>query len=157
MAGPRAGLWNAIHTVPLWFRAAFWVFLLVLRHVQAHVLHPLAEWWLSTVVGTWEESFKSVIRETFSNTTRFVNGFFAWFYTAFIDGTYWRRVKSSSVSRPAHGSGERRPSTFNAVARRELGRTPSDGQPSHIGIFLPVHFMRTHQLAHCKHQHTASW
>lgn len=146
MAGPQAGLWKAIQTIPLWFRAAFWVFLLIVRHVQAHVLHPLAEWWLSTVVGTWEESSKSIIRETFSNTTRFVNGFFAWFYTAFIDGTYWYRVKSSSVSRPAHGSGERRPSTFNAVARRELGRTSSDGKPNPSGISSVVLLMRTQNL-----------
>ena len=43
---------------------------------------PLAEWWIDTVLGTWEESLKSLIREAFANGTRVVNGFFSWVVAA---------------------------------------------------------------------------
>ena len=43
---------------------------------------PLAEWWIDTVLGTWEEFLKSLIREAFANGTRVVNGFFGWLVAA---------------------------------------------------------------------------
>lgn len=43
---------------------------------------PLSEWWIDTVLGTWEESVKSLIREAFANGTRVVNGFFSWVVAA---------------------------------------------------------------------------
>ena len=133
MAGSREsppGLWKALLAVPLWIRASLWVCLLMLRHIQAHVLHPIAEWWLSTVVGTWEESSKSVIREAFSNTTRFVNGFFSWIYTTFFDRTYRESTKSTYARQTAWELWwqEPRMSTFNALICRDQGRHSGDGR-----------------------------
>ncbi len=133
MAGSREsppGLWKALLTIPLWIRASLWVVLLMLRHIQAHVLHPIAEWWLNTVVGTWEESSKSVIREAFSNTTRFVNGFFSWIYTTFFDNTYRESTKSTYARQTAWEAWWKkdRMSTFNALIRRDQGRVSTDGQ-----------------------------
>ena len=138
MAGSREsspGLWKALLTIPLWIRASLWVVLLMLRHIQAHVLHPIAEWWLNTVVGTWEESSKSVIREAFSNTTRFVNGFFSWIYTTFFDNTYRESTKSTYARQTAWEVWwqKDRMSTFNALIRRDQGRVSTDGQRSSTG------------------------
>lgn len=138
MAGSRESppsLWKALLAIPLWIRASLWVCLLMLRHIQAHVLHPIAEWWLNTVVGTWEESSKSVIREAFSNTTRFVNGFFSWIYTTFFDRTYRESTKSTYARQTAWEIWwqEPRMSTFNALIRRDQGRHSSDGKPTPTG------------------------
>ena len=143
MAGSREsppGLWKAFLAIPLWIRASLWVCLLMLRHIQAHVLHPIAEWWLSTVVGTWEESSKSVIREAFSNTTRFVNGFFSWIYTTFFDRTYRESTKSTYARQTAWEIWwqEPRMSTFNALIRRDQGRQSSDGKSIPNGECIPT-------------------
>ena len=138
MAGSRESppsLWKALLAIPLWIRASLWVCLLMLRHIQAHVLHPIAEWWLNTVVGTWEESSKSVIREAFSNTTRFVNGFFSWIYTTFFDRTYRESTKSTYARQTAWEIWwqEPRMSTFNALIRRDQGRHSSNGKSTPTG------------------------
>ena len=36
------------------------------------------EYYTETVLGVWEESLKSVVRETFANAARVANGFFSW-------------------------------------------------------------------------------
>lgn len=43
--------------------------------LQDQFIHPLAEWWIDTVLGTWEQSMKSIVRESFAKTTRAINGF----------------------------------------------------------------------------------
>lgn len=136
-----AGLWTALLAIPLWLRACVWVILLMLRHVQAHVLHPIAEWWLNTIVGTWEESLKSIIREAFSNTTRFVNGFFAWMVSLFVDRDY-KTDTNSNFQRQTPWQRwwmEPRTSTFNALIRRDQGRRSGDGRLSLNGK-LSLHF-----------------
>ena len=149
MAGSREsppGLWKALLTIPLWIRASLWVCLLMLRHVQAHVLQPIAEWWLNTVVGTWEESSKSVIREAFSNTTRVVNGFFSWIYTTFFDRTYRESTKSTYARQTAWEKWwqEPRMSTFNALIRRDQGRHSSDGKHNPTGESLACAYVHHH-------------
>ena len=52
------------------------------RWFQQELWIPLAEWWIDTVLGTWEEGLKSIIREAFANATRLVNGFFSWVVAA---------------------------------------------------------------------------
>ena len=52
------------------------------RWFQQELWIPLAEWWVDTVLGTWEEGLKSLIREAFANATRLVNGFFSWVVAA---------------------------------------------------------------------------
>lgn len=44
------------------------------RWLQDQFIHPLTEWWIETVLGTWEESIKSIIREFFAKFTRGING-----------------------------------------------------------------------------------
>lgn len=118
-----------------------WATLILLRWVQKQFLHPLAEWWLDTVLGTWEESLKSVIREAFSNLTRFVNGFFASVVALFVDKEYASTLRTNFNRTAAWRSwwGEERQSTFNALIRRDKGRRSIDGRQSQNGevnIFL---------------------
>lgn len=63
--------------------AVLWSALVIVNWFQAQFTHPIAEWWLDTVLATWEESIKSVIRELFSQVIRVVNNvlnaLFSWF------------------------------------------------------------------------------
>ncbi|KAL0020093.1 hypothetical protein WJX79_002522, partial [Trebouxia sp. C0005] len=43
-----------------------WCCLVGINWIQAQFVHPIAEWWLESVLGTWEESLKSLIREVFA-------------------------------------------------------------------------------------------
>ena len=135
-----AGFCKTVFNIPLFFRAAVWVVLLLLRHIQAHVLHPFAEWWLNNVVGTWEESIKSVIREAFSNTTRFINGFFTWVVTLFVDKDHRKESKSTYTRANAWQTWWDQPriSTFNALIRRDQGRHSLEGQRSPAGKYLAL-------------------
>ncbi|KAL0031744.1 hypothetical protein WJX79_004834 [Trebouxia sp. C0005] len=45
-----------------------WCCLVGINWIQAQFVHPIAEWWLESVLGTWEESLKSLIREVFAQS-----------------------------------------------------------------------------------------
>ncbi|EIE26467.1 hypothetical protein COCSUDRAFT_39557 [Coccomyxa subellipsoidea C-169] len=107
-----------------------WATLIVLRFIQKQFIHPLAEWWLESVLGTYEESLKSVIREAFSNLTRFLNGFFASVVALFVDKEYANTLQTNYSRTAAWQSwwGENKQSTFNALIRRDQGRRSSDGR-----------------------------
>ena len=98
-----------------------WVFILAVRWAQAQLVHPLVEWWMDTVLGTWEETLKSLLREGFNHLTRTVNGFFAWLVALLLDRSYLRRVRRSGKATSAWRAWARapRPSTFNALIARE--------------------------------------
>jgi hypothetical protein len=55
-----------------------------------YVVHPLVEWWLNTVVATWEETVKSVFREMLSTVIRFLSGVSAFLISLFVDRSYYR-------------------------------------------------------------------
>jgi hypothetical protein len=90
--------------------------------LQHHLYHPVAEWWVETVLGTWEESIKSVIREAFAQVTRFLNGLSAWVVSLF-DNSYYQSLKRSWRQQHAWQAWwrEERQSTFNAVIERVHG------------------------------------
>ena len=79
-------------------------------------VHPLIELWTESVLGVWEESTKSVIRESFTNATRFVNGFFSWCLAFFVDREHYKSFRSSWTRTQAWQSWwqEDRQSTLNA-------------------------------------------
>lgn len=54
------------------------------------------DYFTESVLGIWEESLKSVVRETFANATRVANGFFSWWRALLVT----RDSKKSSQSRP---------------------------------------------------------
>ena len=112
-----------------------WATLILLRWIQKQFIHPLAEWWLESVLGTYEESLKSVIREAFSNLTRFVNGFFASVVALFVNKDYANTLQTNYSRTAAWQSwwGENKQSTFNAMIRRDQGRSSSDGRQSGSG------------------------
>jgi hypothetical protein len=115
--------------------ALLWATIIILRWLQKQFVHPVAEWWLENVLGSWEESLKSVIRESFGNLTRILNGFFAWVVSLFVDRNY-ASSQRSRWSRPAAWQswwGEERNSTFNALIRRDQGRSSQDGRPGTSG------------------------
>ena len=112
-----------------------WAALILLRWIQKQFIHPLAEWWLESVLGTYEESLKSVIREAFSNLTRFVNGFFASVVALFVNKEYASTLQTNYSRTAAWQSwwSENKQSTFNAMIRRDQGRRSSDGRQSGSG------------------------
>ena len=63
--------------------AVVWCWLVVLNWFNAQFLHPLVNWWLDSVLGTWEESTKSLLREVCAQSIRgldlVVNALFGWF------------------------------------------------------------------------------
>lgn len=73
---------------------------------------------MEAVFGTWEESLKSIIRETFGQVTRIVNGFFAWVLAVFADPTSWQSPFQRSQAWQSWWR-ENRPSTFNAIIARD--------------------------------------
>ena len=85
------------------------------------------EWWMDAVLGTWEESLKSVIRESFAHATRIVNGIFAWLLAIFAESHQtWHNPFQRSQAWQAWWR-ENRQSTFNAIIARDrtIGRMPS--------------------------------
>ena len=116
----------------------FWASLIILRWIQAQFFHPLAEWWLENVLGTWEESLKSVIREAFGNLTRVVNGFFTSVVSLFVDREYGsaQRYRWSRTAAWQNWWGQERNSTFNALIRRDQGRHSQDGRTPMTGNLL---------------------
>lgn len=66
----------------------------IIHWLHARIARPLVEWWDETVLGTWEESLKSIIREAFQATNRFLNGISAWVLGVF-DSDYRENLKKS--------------------------------------------------------------
>ncbi len=83
-----------------------WAALILLRWIQKQFVHPVAEWWLENVLGTYEESLKSIIREAFSNLTRFLNGFFASVVALFVDKEYASTFRTNFNRTAAWQSGQ---------------------------------------------------
>ena len=112
-----------------------WAALILLRWIQKQFVHPVAEWWLENVLGTYEESLKSIIREAFSNLTRFLNGFFASVVALFVDKEYASTFRTNFNRTAAWQSwwGENKQSTFNALIRRDQGRRSFDGRQNGNG------------------------
>lgn len=97
--------------------AAVWT-VLVCCSWFVHQCQSAVEWWMEAVFGTWEESLKSIIRETFGQVTRIVNGFFAWVLAVFADPTSWQSPFQRSQAWQSWWR-ENRPSTFNAIIARD--------------------------------------
>lgn len=106
--------------------AAVWA-VLVCCNWLVHQCQAAVEWWLDAVLGTWEESLKAVIRESFAQATRLVNGIFAWLLAVFAESHQsWHHPFKRSQAWQAWWR-ENRPSTFNAIIARDRtsSRLPS--------------------------------
>lgn len=94
--------------------AVVWYCLCGLNWIRAQFLHPFADWWLDSVLGTWEESTKSLLRETTAQSVRILdiclNALFGWF-PGFQSTKTTRERPSAWQSWWA----ENRQSTFNAI------------------------------------------
>lgn len=62
------------------------------------VCHPLVEWWLNTVVSTWEETLKLFFHELVFYSIRALNGFSAGFISVFVDRDYYKWVGPPACS-----------------------------------------------------------
>lgn len=116
-----------------------WSCLMVLNWLKAQFLYPLANWWLDSVLGTWEESTKSLLREFSAQTVRILdfcfNALFSWF-PGFQSTKTTRERPSAWQSWWA----ENRQSTFNAIIEdrdtaANRGANFLSSQPKHEGIF----------------------
>ena len=111
-----------------------WCCLVVVNWLNAQFLHPIANWWLDSVLGTWEESTKSLLREFCAQSVRgldlVVNALFGWF-----PGFQSTKTTSERPSAWQAWWAEDRQSTFNAIIERS-GRGGAQGpsdQPVHKG------------------------
>lgn len=106
-----------------------WSALVVVKWVQAQFVHPLAEWWFDTVLATWEESFKSVIREVFAQVLRIANSVLNVVFRI-IPG--YQSVHASHQKRSAwqdwHDATP--PSTLNALISRYTSTSGESGSVS---------------------------
>ena len=59
--------------------------------LQVQFIHPMTAWWIDTVLGTWEETLKLLVREAFAKCTRFINGVCSWVVALFrLDRTHYK-------------------------------------------------------------------
>lgn len=113
-----------------------WCCLVVVNWFNAQFLHPIANWWLDSVLGTWEESTKSLLREFCAQSVRgldlVVNALFGWF-----PGFQSTKTTSERPSAWQAWWAEDRQSTFNAIIERSGrgGAQGSSDQPVHKGAF----------------------
>ena len=106
--------------------AAVWTVLVCWRWIVFQC-QSAVEYWMDAVLGTWEESLKSIIRESFAQATRIVNGFFAWLLAVFSGSHHsWHSPFQRSQAWQAWWQ-ENRQSTFNAIVARDR---KSSRQPS---------------------------
>lgn len=102
-----------------------WCCLVVVNWFNAQFLHPIANWWLDSVLGTWEESTKSLLREFCAQSVRgldlVVNALFGWF-----PGFQSTKTTSERPSAWQAWWAEDRQSTFNAIIERS-GRGGAQG------------------------------
>ncbi len=115
--------------------------------LHAHTARPLVEWWDDTVLGVWEESVKSVVREAFVQTYRFLNGASAWVLSVF-DTNYAESLRSSWKQQQDWHSwwAEDRQSTLNAVVTKyvppqlqQQRRSGNSGAPQHKVMLVRPH------------------
>lgn len=94
-------------------------------------MNPLIEWFTESILGGWEEGTKSFVRETFTNTTRVVNGFFSW-CLAFLDRKQYDSFKSRWGRSHAWQEWwhEGRQSTLNAFIATHTPSTPANKKQS---------------------------
>ena len=111
--------------------AVVWCCLVIVNWFNAQFLHPIANWWLDSVLGTWEESTKSVLREFCAQSVRIldlvVNALFSWFPGFQSTKTTFERPSAWQA-----WWAEDRQSTFNAIIDRERsGKGGAEGQSTH--------------------------
>jgi len=118
---------------------------------QAQFVHPIAEWWLESVLGTWEESLKSLIREVFAQVIRIadsiLNALFTWF-------PGYQSAKTTFQKPSAWQSwwDENRQSTFNAIIDR--AENPQEGLQPDVKPSNGVSSLLTQQAVSCAQIHT---
>ena len=95
-----------------------WCCLVVANWFKAQFVHPVAEWYLSSVLGTWEESAKSLLRECSAQSIRVVN-FVLNFLFGWFPGYQSTRATNEKPTAWQSWWAEDRQSTFNAIIDRE--------------------------------------
>lgn len=116
LPGERCPCWPAAGPMlPLQrlFGAVVWYVLVVVNWWHGTFLEPAVTWWLDTVLGTWEESLKAFLRESFATATRLLNGTAAFFVSLFFKSGYYEgRAKNRRC-----GGGRRRGARHGAAQR----------------------------------------
>lgn len=94
---------------------------MIFRWLQSQFVEPLVSWLTDSVLGTWEESFKAVLREGFATLTRLINGVSAWAVSVFFAEGYYDTMRSKTRKASAWQSWweDRAQSTFAAVLERD--------------------------------------
>jgi len=110
-AGPGFMLLGKLLALALWASGFF----------TRKVCHPIVEWWLNSVVATWEETVKSFFREVFFFTIRAVNGFSASFISIFVDKDYYRNIQRGFARKNVwqEWNSQKQASTFNALIEQQ--------------------------------------
>ena len=116
---------------------ALWLVVVVINWCRFQTANAV-EAWADAVLGTWEESLKSVLRESFAISTRVVNGFFAWLLALFPKQD--RDVESSERAKAWQSWWrENRQSTFNAIIARDRRPSTSQSDPRSRRGTLPAY------------------
>lgn len=95
-------------------------------------VNPAIDWFTESVLGGWEEGTKSFIRESFTNTTRFLNGFFSWCLAFFVGKEQYRTLKGTGSRTHAWQAWwqEDRQSTLNAFIATHTPKEAGRRKPS---------------------------
>ena len=102
---------------------ALWLVVVVINWARFQFLQAV-EHWTDAVLGTWEESLKSILRENFAVGSRLVDGTFSWLLKLFSKPG--GAVESSQRARAWQSWWrEDRQSTFNAIISRDPRHTPT--------------------------------
>ncbi len=100
------------------FAATLLFLVQLVRSFHTRLVQPSVRWWEETVLGSWEEFVRTLVRQGFDELGRFINGAIAWLLSLFNYNyrdtlrkswhehspwkTWWHQVQA-------------RPSTFNAL------------------------------------------
>ena len=87
--------------------------LILLRSLHTHIVAPFVHWWEETVLGSWEELVRTLVRQGFDEATRFLNGFVAWLLSLF--NHHYRDTLRKSWDNQKWWHHAHQPSTFNAL------------------------------------------
>lgn len=93
--------------------------------IRIDIYQPVAEYCAEGILGVSEELAKSVVRECFQHSVRFINGFFAWIVSLFDKASkLWTRTQKTAQAFPQIKWDNLRPSSLNWIVERE---SESDG------------------------------
>jgi hypothetical protein len=102
-------------------RFCVWGVLCLARFGHQHLFQPVADYAIDTCTAAWEESLKSIVRETLTAVVRTISSVSAAIVSLFYQKGYYKSLRSQFKATDAwqHYWTENHQSTLNAVVERE--------------------------------------